>query len=147
MKRMQQQITTTAVMGLMLVTSLVQASDMSAEKQRYPQSGLGVNAIESIAYNGMGCPQGSVGQSFANDRQSLTLIFDQFVASTGVGVPEDEEVKECRIDLTMQTPDSVQITMQTRGYTMLADGMSSDQHQNVLRAKKANLVTSFSEAV
>ena len=41
------------------------------------------NGIGSIAYDGTGCPQGSIGLSIANDRQALTMIFDSFVASTG----------------------------------------------------------------
>jgi hypothetical protein len=113
----------------------------------YGHADFAVNGIDSISYEGTGCPQGSVGQSFSNDRQSMTLIFDSFVASTGPGVPESEEVKECRIDLTLQTDESVEVSMQSRGYVQLASGMTGDQHQNVPRSKRSNLVTPFSGPV
>jgi len=43
--------------------------------------------IQSISYGGSGCPQGTIGHSFANDRLSFTLIFDQFIAYQGPNVP------------------------------------------------------------
>ncbi|MBI3798858.1 MAG: DUF4360 domain-containing protein [Deltaproteobacteria bacterium] len=101
------------------------------------------NGIATIAYEGTGCPQGTIGKSISNDRQSMTLIFDSFVASTGPTVPESEEEKSCRIALTMQTNESVGITMDTRGYVQLAAGMTGDQHQNVPRAKRSNLDIPF----
>lgn len=81
--------------------------------------------IDSISYGGSGCPQGSVGQSFANDRQSFTLIFDQFVASSGPGVPVTESRKNCQINLNVHVPAGQSLATATfdyRGYV----GVPSD---------------------
>lgn len=122
--------TATTLVSLMVASGLAQA-----------------NGIVSIAYDGTGCPQGSLAQSISPDRQAMTLIFDRFLASAGPGVPESEEVKDCRIALTMQTNESVGISMQSRGYVQLPTGMTGDQHQNVPRAKRANQVTPFAGPV
>ena len=101
------------------------------------------NGIENITLEGTGCSALSVGKSFSSDRQSMTLVFDSFVAYTGPGVPGSEEVKECRIDLTMQNNDSVGVVLDTRGYIQLSSGMTGDQQQNIPRAKRSNQVTNF----
>lgn len=101
------------------------------------------NGIEDITLEGTGCSAASVAKSVSNDRQSMTLVFDSFVAFTGPGIPGSEEVKECRIDLTMQNNDSVGVIMDTRGYVQLQSGMTGDQHQHIPRAKRSNLVTNF----
>lgn len=119
-------INSAAIAGFVFVSSYAQA-----------------NGIENITLEGAGCPQGSVGKSVSNDRQIMTLVFDSFVAFTGPGIPGSEEVKECRIDLAMQNNDSVGVIMDTRGYVQLQSGMTGDQHQNIPRAKRSNLVTNF----
>jgi hypothetical protein len=101
------------------------------------------NGIEDITIEGTGCSAASVAKSVSNDHQSMTLIFDSFVAYTGPDLPGSEEVKECRIDLTMQNDDSVGIVMDTRGYVQLSGGMTGDQHQNIPRAKRSNQITNF----
>src|SRR3954463_5604665 len=59
----------------------------------------------SLRYSGSGCPQGTVGQSLSGDRQTFTLIFDNFVASKGPGVPITENRKNCLLVLSTHTPD------------------------------------------
>lgn len=78
--------------------------------------------VQSITYDGSGCPQGSVGSSFANDRQSFTLIFDQFVASMGPGVTRDEARKHCELDVELKSPDGWKwavVETTARGYVQL----------------------------
>ncbi|MGH9224732.1 MAG: DUF4360 domain-containing protein [Acidimicrobiales bacterium] len=60
--------------------------------------------VETLGYAGTGCPQGSVGQSFSDDRTTFTMIFDVFVASTGPGVPVSESRKDCQVDLSLHVP-------------------------------------------
>jgi hypothetical protein len=86
--------------------------------------------IQSISYGGTGCPQGSVGSSFANDRQSATLIFDSFVASSGPGVPVTESRKNCQIDVNLHVPQGFTFstgTVDYRGYVQLPAGVSAEQ--------------------
>lgn len=78
--------------------------------------------VQSITYEGSGCPQGSVGMSLANDRQSFTLIFDQFVASMGPGVSREEARKRCELDVELKAPDGwswAVVETTARGYVQL----------------------------
>ena len=84
--------------------------------------------ITSIGYSGTGCPQGSVGQSFSNDRLMFTLIFDNFGASTGPGVLVTETKKNCIVNLTLQLPRGSSTWVQTslvRGYVQLPAGQTA----------------------
>lgn len=101
------------------------------------------NGITGLVYEGTGCPQGSIGQIIATDGQMLTLIFDQFVVSAGPNVPESAAVKSCRIDLTLQTSDSVAAVLDSRGHVQLAGGMTGNQRLNVTRASQPIPITPF----
>jgi len=81
--------------------------------------------IVAISYEGSGCPQGSVGSSFSSERQTFTLIFDQFVASTGVNVPSAEGKKDCEFTFLLNVPSGFQggeLTLQYRGYQSFGAG-------------------------
>ncbi len=86
-------------------------------------------SIASISYGGSGCPQGSIGQSISSDRQSFTLIFDRFIASTGPSVPVTESRKSCLIDIDLTLPEGFawSFTMDHRGYAQLASGVVAAQ--------------------
>jgi hypothetical protein len=60
--------------------------------------------IESLISGGTGCPQGTVGKSISNDRQTFTLIFDNFVASIGPGIPVTENRKACQLNIKLRYP-------------------------------------------
>jgi hypothetical protein len=84
--------------------------------------------VESISYGGSGCPQGTVGQSISDDRTVFTLIYDQFVASRGPGVPLSESFKECDIHLNLHVPQGWQFSItgvDYRGYVQLPHGMTA----------------------
>lgn len=86
--------------------------------------------VRSISYGGRGCPQGSVGQSLSEDRTSLTLIFDEFVASVGPGVPVTEARKNCQISLDLFVPQGWQFSVadfEYRGYVQLPAGVTAAQ--------------------
>ncbi|TVY78198.1 putative secreted protein [Lachnellula suecica] len=87
-------------------------------------------SIAGIAYGGTGCPQGSIGSFISADRQTFTLIFDQFVASIGPGVGVAETRKNCQINLNMQYPSGFQYSIfstQYRGYVELDSGVNALQ--------------------
>ena len=86
--------------------------------------------LESISYGGTGCPQGSVGTSFSDDRTVFTLIFDQFVASAGPGVPATESRKACQLFIRLHVPPGFTYAVHTfnyRGYVQLPDGATAEQ--------------------
>jgi hypothetical protein len=86
--------------------------------------------VQSNTYGGTGCPQGSVGQSFANDRLSFTMIFDSFVASSGPGVPVTESRKNCQLNINLRIPNGFSYSVATfdyRGYMNLPAGVAAEQ--------------------
>lgn len=86
--------------------------------------------VNSVVYGGTGCPQGSVGSSFSNDRQSATLIFDVFVASTGPGVPVTEARKNCQLNLNVYSPPGhsfATFTVDARGYVSAPEAVGGEQ--------------------
>jgi hypothetical protein len=81
--------------------------------------------ILSIAYGGSGCPQGSVGSSFANDRLSFTLIFDQFIAVNAPGTPAAAKRANCDVLINLHIPPGsgdVCFAADHRGYVQLPAG-------------------------
>jgi hypothetical protein len=84
--------------------------------------------IQSITYGGSGCPQGSVGSSFANDRLSATLIFDSNVASAGQGIPVTESHKGCQLNINVRVPNgsgAYCARLAYRGYFQLPAGAAA----------------------
>jgi hypothetical protein len=87
--------------------------------------------ISSISYGGTGCPQGSVGSAFTDDRRHATLIFDAFVASSGPGVPVTEGRKNCQLNINVHAPRSVawaaNLRLDHRGYVQAPAGVTATQ--------------------
>lgn len=103
--------------------------------------------VQSITYGGSGCPQGSVGSSFANDRKSFTLIFDSFVASQGPGVPVTENRKNCQMSVNLHVPNGFQFSIGTadyRGYVSLPAGVTARQKSTYSFAGSSAQVSSGS---
>jgi hypothetical protein len=86
--------------------------------------------VQSISYGGTGCQQGSVGNSFSNDRKSFTLIFDSYIASSGPSVPVTENRKNCQMNVNMHIPQGFSYSIAQfdyRGYVQLPKGVSAEQ--------------------
>jgi hypothetical protein len=85
--------------------------------------------VQSITYGGTGCPGGSMGTSINNARTEFTLIFDEFVASSGQGVPVTESRKNCQININIREPQgSGQFctALEYRGYFNLPGGVTAE---------------------
>jgi len=86
--------------------------------------------LNGIAYGGTGCPQGTVGSYISADRQTFTLIFDQYVASIGPGVAITETRKNCQLNLDLHYPGGFQYSVFStiyRGYVSLDKGVTARQ--------------------
>jgi len=86
--------------------------------------------LQSITYGGTGCPQGSIGTSLSADRTSLTLIYDQLVASTGPGVPVTNSRKNCQVNIKLLAPQGWSYSIGTvdyRGNVALPAGVSAEE--------------------
>ncbi|TAQ88240.1 hypothetical protein B7494_g3415 [Chlorociboria aeruginascens] len=86
--------------------------------------------IKGIVYGGTGCPQGSLGSFISSDRQSFTLIFDQYVASIGPGIAITENRQNCQLNIDLQYPSGFQYSVFStiyRGFVDLDPGVSATQ--------------------
>lgn len=99
--------------------------------------------VTSISHVGSGCPQGSVGMSFASDRKSFTLIFDSFVAATGPAVPSTAAKRDCELTLLLNVPPTFQggeIRFDYRGYSSLGVGVAAS-HKRKYSSSKTSATT------
>lgn len=95
-----------------------------------PTTPSGQVTISSITYGGTGCPQGSVGSYISTDKQTFTLIFDNYVASIGPGVDVTESRKNCQINLGLSYPAGFQYSVFDtiyRGYIGIDSGVTARQ--------------------
>jgi len=86
--------------------------------------------INEISYGGTGCPQGSLSSFIAADRQTFTLIFDNYVASIGPGVAVTENRKNCQLNLDLEYPSGFQysiLSTEYRGYVGIDAKVSGSQ--------------------
>jgi len=86
--------------------------------------------IQDVKWAGSGCPAGSVSRSLSNDKQTVTLMFDKYMAAIGPDVSLTQSYKNCQLNLKLKTPPGWTYTIhrtQYRGYTTLDDGVSATQ--------------------
>ncbi|HYE33505.1 MAG TPA: DUF4360 domain-containing protein [Methylomirabilota bacterium] len=107
--------------ALLSVAALAFATNVAQAQSPDPNGAY----IQSISYGGSGSPQGSVGSSFANDRESFTLIFDVFNASSGQGVPATESRKNSQINLNYRAAKPSKLDLNFRGYVNLPAGVTA----------------------
>jgi uncharacterized protein DUF4360 len=83
--------------------------------------------IDSLTYEGSGCPPGSVGQSLNDARTVLTLMPDGAVAASGAGVASAQSAQECQVTLTLRVPAGAALTplrLMLRGSALLPAGVT-----------------------
>lgn len=81
--------------------------------------------IESIAFAGSGCPAGSVSGQLSSDLTTLTLLFADYVAQAGSGVPPIDYRKNCQLNVKVRYPQGWQWSIfkaDYRGYAYLPQG-------------------------
>jgi len=86
--------------------------------------------VRNISYAGTGCPAGSVAENVSPDLQAFTLLFDNYVAQTGPGVPFSEGRKNCQLNIDLDFPQGWTYTLFTvdyRGYVALDPGVTALQ--------------------
>ncbi|EWC46201.1 hypothetical protein DRE_04579 [Drechslerella stenobrocha 248] len=111
-----------------LVALVAAAPPMEAPSGATPPPGS--VTIKGITYGGSGCPGGSVGQAISSDRTLFTLIFDQYVASSGKGVPATESRKNCQLNIQLQYPGGWQYSIFSatyRGFASIPKGLVGTQ--------------------
>lgn len=86
--------------------------------------------IRNIMYNGSGCPLGTVAKNVAPDYKAFTLIFSEYIAEIGPGIPLSSARRNCQITLDMYFPQGWQFAIASfdyRGYVTADAGVTGTQ--------------------
>lgn len=103
--------------------------------------------VKKIAFAGTGCPAGSVAGNISSDAKAFTLLFDQFVAETGPGIPLAFARKNCALNVDLEFPNGWSyaiLDVDYRGYVQLDAGATAEQKSSYYfqgDAKTATLTT------
>ncbi|GAM83323.1 hypothetical protein ANO11243_013100 [Dothideomycetidae sp. 11243] len=106
--------------------------------------------IEGVSYGGSGCPQGSVASIISDDRTTMTLIFDSYIASIGPGVAITENRKNCQLNINIHYPPGFQYSIFSadyRGYAGLDAGVTGTQKSTYYFSGQTNQVSTESDLV
>ncbi|KAH8716774.1 hypothetical protein GQ44DRAFT_624762 [Phaeosphaeriaceae sp. PMI808] len=82
--------------------------------------------IRGISYGGNGCPQGTMSSQISEDRTTVTLIFDSYIASIGPGIALSEQRKNCQLNIDLEYPGGFQYSILSadyRGYASIQKGV------------------------
>jgi hypothetical protein len=84
--------------------------------------------IDGISYGGSGCPQGSVSENLSTSGDSLSLLFDRFVAEVGPGASPMNARANCKVSINASVPSGWSYSIRSveyRGFHNLERGVSA----------------------
>jgi hypothetical protein len=87
-------------------------------------------SIRQITVNGSGCPPGSVASAISEDLKSFTLLFSEFIASSGPGVTAPDNRKNCLLNVDIRYPQGWSYSVATidyRGFVSVPRGVTAVQ--------------------
>ena len=95
-----------------------------------PVEAAGTFGIESIAYSGSGCPEGSATSTITPDGTTLSLGFSKFAVEAGPGIDRGERARSCKLHVKLRVPKDVTyslVSVDYRGFASLEDGVRADR--------------------
>ncbi|KAI8820493.1 uncharacterized protein EV422DRAFT_73187 [Fimicolochytrium jonesii] len=74
--------------------------------------------FKSIAYAGTGCPVSppSAQVRLSDDRTTFSILFDQFVAEAGPGIPRASNRRNCQLNIGVHIPGGFQYSIASADY-------------------------------
>lgn len=102
------------------------SSTASLAKKPAPHPG-GVS-VESVTYNGTGCPAGSVSVVLSPDGEAMTVAFSQLFAAVGTGIAAADTSHHCKLHVKVNVPPGWSYALASvdyRGYVALDPGMTA----------------------
>jgi len=73
--------------------------------------------ISSVAYAGSGCKAGTASVIISNDRTTVTILFDDYLAEIYPGSKPSDSISNCNINFKVNYPPGLQYTLYTNDYT------------------------------
>ena len=103
------------------ITSLFATSVLAliASQAAVAGQNLGAVTIEKVGYAGNGCPGGSASVVLAPDKQSVSVLFDDYIAEAGGQGQRTFDRKKCDIALGLKIPRGISVSLigaDYRGY-------------------------------
>ena len=86
--------------------------------------------VNNITWAGSGCPAGTVASDVSEDAQAFTLLFSNYVAEAGPGIPLSAGRKACNLLINLHVPAGWSysiIDVDYRGYAKLDYGTVGEQ--------------------
>lgn len=109
----------------LLAASLVMASVQSA----HAAPDLNAVSIQNVGYAGNGCPGGSASVIISDDRKSVSVLFDSYIAEAGGRDQGTFTRKKCDIAFGLKIPEGISVSLfdaDYRGFTDLPRGARAD---------------------
>ncbi len=109
--------------------------------------------IARLTYAGSGCPAGTVSELVTPDGRAFTLLFDNYVAEAGPGIPLSSGRKNCQIAVDLRFPSGFSYSIfevDYRGYAKLDRGATGVQKSSYYfqgSAQTASLQSTFNGAL
>ena len=91
----------------------------------FAQSGV---QLGTPAFGGNGCPAGTASASITNDGQTLSILFDEYIAEAGRTTNRRLDRKACNVSVPVKVPQGFSVAVfkvDYRGYNSLPAGASS----------------------
>jgi Domain of unknown function (DUF4360) len=89
-----------------LVSGLAFAAALPAEPRDLPP--FDQVSLVDVVYGGSGCPAGTLSKAISDDKQLITLLFDQYEVESGPGIPPSKNRAACQLNLKMHFPQGWQ---------------------------------------
>ncbi|MFW7377775.1 MAG: DUF4360 domain-containing protein [Oligoflexus sp.] len=121
---------TSSMATLLAPVALFTAVNASANETPNPREIY----IQSINYNGTGCPLGTVAENVSPDGQAFTLTFSDYIAEASQWASPRDARKNCQITLNLNVPSGFQYTVASFDYRGFLD---------LQKGTKANYSTSY----
>lgn len=106
----------------MLVTS---ALLLVASQSAFAAPNVSSVSVQDVGYAGNGCPGGSAAVVIAPDRQSVSVLFDEYIAEAGAEGQGTFDRKKCDVAFSLKIPSGVSVSLvdaDYRGFTDLPAG-------------------------
>lgn len=77
--------------------------------------------IEKVGYAGNGCPQGSAEVVLANDKKSVSVLFDDYIVEAGGHGQRTFDRKKCDLAFSLNLPLGISVSMINADYRGFTD--------------------------
>jgi len=82
---------------------------------------LGAVTIEGVKYAGKGCPAGSASIALAEDKKSVSVLFDDYIAEAGGEGQRTLVRKKCDIAFSLKVPNGLSVALINADYRGFID--------------------------